>query len=101
MKKHVRKDCDNRDGEKLLEKKMEALRRENAEGIADLQERMKDEGFRERVEALLLEGLNSPKSEMTDEDWKAIRREGIARIAAEKKRGKGRRQTGRGSSRSR
>jgi hypothetical protein len=100
MKKHVRKDCDNRDGEKLLEK-MEALRRENAEGIADLQERMKDEGFRERVEALLLEGLNSPKSEMTDEDWKAIRREGIARIAAEKKRGKGRRQTGRGSSRSR
>lgn len=64
----------NRREDKKLAEKMEALRRENAEGLADLQERMKDEGFRARVEALLLEGLNSPASPMTDEDWKELKR---------------------------
>ena len=35
---------------------------------------------RERVEALLLEGLESgPATEMTDEDWADIRRQGLTR----------------------
>jgi antitoxin ParD1/3/4 len=39
---------------------------------------------KEKLEALLLEGLQSPASEMTPEDWESIRREGRQRIAARK-----------------
>jgi antitoxin ParD1/3/4 len=42
----------------------------------------------ERLEALLLEGLQGEESELTRDDWTAIRREAQARIAASKKRGK-------------
>ncbi|MGH9440060.1 MAG: type II toxin-antitoxin system ParD family antitoxin [Terriglobia bacterium] len=34
----------------------------------------------ERLEAMLLEGLNSESSAMRPEDWDEIRREGLARI---------------------
>jgi antitoxin ParD1/3/4 len=41
---------------------------------------------RERVEALVLEGLNSgPATPMTEQDWEDIRREGLAILAEEKK----------------
>jgi antitoxin ParD1/3/4 len=38
---------------------------------------------REKVEALLLQGLQSEASEMTREDWEQIRREGWASLAVE------------------
>jgi antitoxin ParD1/3/4 len=41
---------------------------------------------REKVEALLLEGLRSESSPMTAQDWEDIRREGLQRLAAEKRR---------------
>jgi antitoxin ParD1/3/4 len=34
----------------------------------------------EELEAKLLEGLNSPESELTKADWKAIRSEALARL---------------------
>ena len=34
----------------------------------------------ERFEALIMEGLDSPSSEMTAQDWEDIRREGLARL---------------------
>jgi antitoxin ParD1/3/4 len=40
----------------------------------------------ERLEALLLEGLKGEETELTREDWTAIRKEARARIAAHKKR---------------
>ncbi len=39
----------------------------------------------DRLEALLLEGLSSDESELTKEDWTAIRREALAKIGARKK----------------
>lgn len=42
----------------------------------------------ERLEALLLEGLKGEETELTREDWTAIRKEARARIAANKKRAK-------------
>lgn len=36
----------------------------------------------EELEARLLEGLNSPESELTKADWKAIRSEALARMQA-------------------
>jgi antitoxin ParD1/3/4 len=42
----------------------------------------------EALEAKLLEGLNSPESELTPADWKAIRKDALARVQA---RGKARR----------
>ena len=42
----------------------------------------------ERIEALLFKGLQGKESEMTRDDWAAIRKEARARIAANKKRGK-------------
>ena len=38
----------------------------------------------ERLESMLLEGLNSDATEMREEDWEEIRREGLARIQARK-----------------
>ena len=38
----------------------------------------------ERLEALLLEGLNSDATEMKEGDWEEIRQEGLARIRARK-----------------
>ncbi len=38
----------------------------------------------ERLEAMLLEGLNSEATEMRPEDWDEIRREGLARIRSRK-----------------
>jgi antitoxin ParD1/3/4 len=38
----------------------------------------------EQLEALLLEGLNSPESELTSGDWSAIRKEALARLEARK-----------------
>ena len=40
----------------------------------------------ERLEALLLEGLQGQESELTREDWTAIRNEARARLAANRKR---------------
>jgi len=34
----------------------------------------------DRLEALIIEGLDSPSSEMTAQDWDDIRREGLARL---------------------
>ncbi|TLZ18820.1 MAG: type II toxin-antitoxin system ParD family antitoxin [Gammaproteobacteria bacterium] len=42
----------------------------------------------ERLEALLLEGLQGEETELTRDDWTAIRQEARARIAANKKRGR-------------
>jgi antitoxin ParD1/3/4 len=42
----------------------------------------------ERLEALLLEGLQGEESELTRDDWTAIRKEARTRIATNKKRGK-------------
>ena len=39
----------------------------------------------EQLEAMLLEGLNSPESELTTADWKAIRGEALARIQTRSK----------------
>jgi len=39
----------------------------------------------ERLHGLLLEGLNSPRSEMTDSDWEDIRREVQERLAKRSK----------------
>jgi antitoxin ParD1/3/4 len=38
----------------------------------------------EQLEAMLLEGLNSPESELTAADWQSIRREALARLEARK-----------------
>ena len=40
----------------------------------------------ERLEALLLEGLEGQESPLTREDWTAIRNEALSRVAARKKR---------------
>ena len=40
----------------------------------------------ERLEALLLEGLEGEESPLTREDWTAIRKEALSRVAAGKKR---------------
>ncbi len=39
----------------------------------------------EHLEARLLEGLNSPESELTPADWRAIRTEALAKLEARKK----------------
>jgi antitoxin ParD1/3/4 len=38
----------------------------------------------DRLEALLLEGMNSEETELTREDWRAIRKEALAKIDARK-----------------
>jgi antitoxin ParD1/3/4 len=38
----------------------------------------------DRLEALLLEGLNGEETEFTKEDWNAIRKEALARINRKK-----------------
>lgn len=40
----------------------------------------------ERLETLLLEGLQGEETELTREDWAAIRKEAQARVVANKKR---------------
>lgn len=40
----------------------------------------------ERLEALLLEGLQGEEAELTREDWSAIRKDAQARVVARKKR---------------
>ena len=39
----------------------------------------------EHLEAKLLEGLNSPESELTPADWRAIRTEALGKLEARKK----------------
>ena len=39
----------------------------------------------EALEAKLLEGLNSPESQLTQADWNAIRSEAVARVRARSK----------------
>ena len=39
----------------------------------------------EHLEAKLLEGLNSPESELTPANWRAIRTEALAKLEARKK----------------
>ena len=39
----------------------------------------------ERLEALLLEGLQSEETELTHDDWKDIRKEALAQVKARKK----------------
>jgi antitoxin ParD1/3/4 len=45
-------------------------------------EQRKAEG---RLEALLLEGLSTEETELTKDDWRAIRQEALAKIEARKK----------------
>ena len=40
----------------------------------------------ERLESLLLEGLDGDESELTRQDWAALRKEARARVTANKKR---------------
>jgi antitoxin ParD1/3/4 len=40
----------------------------------------------DRLEMLLLEGLNGEESELTRKDWNAIRKEALAQVQARKKR---------------
>jgi antitoxin ParD1/3/4 len=40
----------------------------------------------EQLEAMLLEGLKSPESELTAADWASIRKEALAKVEARKKR---------------
>lgn len=49
--------------------------------IASLLREEQKRKARERIDALLLEGLNSPSSEMTQEDWDRLRREVRERAA--------------------
>jgi len=39
----------------------------------------------DRLEALLLEGLTTEESELTKDDWNAIRKEALAKIGVRKK----------------
>ena len=39
----------------------------------------------ERLEALLLEGLGGAETELTPSDWKAIRKEALAKVDARRK----------------
>ena len=39
----------------------------------------------EQLETMLLEGLNSPESELTAADWRAIRKDALKRLEARKK----------------
>jgi antitoxin ParD1/3/4 len=39
----------------------------------------------DRLEALLLEGLGGAETELTPADWKAIRKEALAKVEARKK----------------
>ena len=39
----------------------------------------------EHFEAKLLEGLNSPESELTPADWRSLRKQALARLEARKK----------------
>jgi len=39
----------------------------------------------DRLEALLLEGLESDESPLTSEDWASIRKDALARVGARKK----------------
>ncbi|HEY2154517.1 MAG TPA: type II toxin-antitoxin system ParD family antitoxin [Isosphaeraceae bacterium] len=56
--------------------------------LRDVQERHAE---RERINALLLEGLNSGRPEpMTDEDWEFIQSEALRRVAERKGRADGR-----------
>jgi antitoxin ParD1/3/4 len=41
----------------------------------------------DRLEALLLEGLNSPETELKPEDWADIRKQALTRLEARKKQG--------------
>ena len=38
-----------------------------------------------RLEAMLLEGLNSAETELSPTDWSAIRKEALAKVEARKK----------------
>jgi antitoxin ParD1/3/4 len=53
-----------------------------------VRERQKQKA-QEKLEGLLLEGLNSPAGEMTAQDWAEIRQEVRDRIAARKQNGSG------------
>ncbi len=54
------------------------------------------EKHRKEIEPLLLQGLEGPMTPMTNQDWEDIRREGLARLAKEKKNAtKGRKKQGR------
>lgn len=41
----------------------------------------------DRLEALLLEGLNSPEAELKPEDWADIRKQALSKLEARKSRG--------------
>lgn len=57
-----------------------------SEYVRDLLRDAQKKAAREKLEALLLEGIDSGESRpMTDEDWEDIRREGLARLSARKK----------------
>ena len=70
--------------EKLPEPTPEKLRGGSFIPLDDLANLSRDEQMRiarERVDELLMEGLNSPKREMTEEVWEEIRQEGLRRAA--------------------
>lgn len=69
----------------LVRRAQKQSARSNGHG-KDFKERMKDPRARARVEALLLEGLNSPASEMTRADWDELHRRVWERHAKRSKR---------------
>jgi len=58
---------------------IEHQQRKNKESLDPI---LQDPENRKRIEALLVEGLQSEFSEMTDEDWREIRRRALDRLAA-------------------
>lgn len=57
-----------------------------SEYMRDLLRDAQKKAARERLETLLLEGIDSGESTpMTEEDWADIRRQGLARLAARQK----------------
>jgi antitoxin ParD1/3/4 len=57
-----------------------------SEYVRELIRRDEKQKTLEQLEALLLEGLSTEETELTREDWTAIRKEARARIAANQKR---------------
>jgi len=72
--------------EAFVEQQVASGRYANAEQyLGSLVEADQKQKARERVEALIQEGLDSgPATEMTTQDWEHIRREGLSRIRGDR-----------------
>lgn len=56
-----------------------------SEFVRDMIRRERERMQRERIDQKLLSAMKTPVSELTEGDWKAIRREGKKRIAKRKR----------------